>query len=684
MESRYFKRDISWLSFNYRVLLEAEDDTLPLYERINFISIYSSNLEEFYKIRVADHKAIATGAAHSDEESVQSAMQLVTEINEEVNRQLEERIRIYEQKILPALRQHHIIFYQSRNVEPFHKEFLRRFFREEIFPYLSPVPVSKDKVISFLRDNRLYLAVRLHSKGTLPGDPDHTQYFVMKLPYSKVPRFIELPKQDKNYYLMFIEDIIKANIDTIFPGYDVDSSYCIKISRDADILIDESANTSEIIEQVKTKVKKRKIGAVCRFVYDRAMPDDFLDFLVDAFRINRQELVPGDKHLNMEDLRHLPNPNNAVRPIRKPQPMKLACLDERESIFRYVEKKDLLLHYPYHSFEHFIHFLYEAVHEPTVREIMVTQYRVAENSAVINTLIAAAQNGKKVTVFVELKARFDEENNLATAEMMKAAGINILFSLPGLKVHAKVALVLRRDKQGHKLPSYAYISTGNFNERTATLYADCGLFTCNPVLVNDLHNLFRTFQGKENPVFHRLLVARFNLIPELNRLIDHEIELAKSGKQGRIILKMNALQDPAMIERLYEASQAGVKIDLIVRGICCLIPGRKYSRNIRVTRIVDTFLEHARVWYFGNGGKPKLFLGSPDWMRRNLYRRIEAVTPILDPDLKRELSDMLSIQLSDKRKACFVDDHLRNRWKSARPQKEKIRSQYTFYEYLKG
>ena len=684
MESRYFKRDISWLSFNYRVLLEAEDDTLPLYERINFISIYSSNLEEFYKIRVADHKAIATGAAHSDEESVQSAIQLVTEINEEVNRQLEERIRIYEQKILPALRQHHIIFYQSRNVEPFHKEFLRRFFREEIFPYLSPVPVSKDKVISFLRDNRLYLAVRLHSKGTLPGDPDHTQYFVMKLPYSKVPRFIELPKQDKNYYLMFIEDIIKANIDTIFPGYDVDSSYCIKISRDADILIDESANTSEIIEQVKTKVKKRKIGAVCRFVYDRAMPDDFLDFLVDAFRINRQELVPGDKHLNMEDLRHLPNPNNAVRPIRKPQPMKLACLDERESIFRYVEKKDLLLHYPYHSFEHFIHFLYEAVHEPTVREIMVTQYRVAENSAVINTLIAAAQNGKKVTVFVELKARFDEENNLATAEMMKAAGINILFSLPGLKVHAKVALVLRRDKQGHKLPSYAYISTGNFNEKTATLYADCGLFTCNPVLVNDLHNLFRTFQGKENPVFHRLLVARFNLIPELNRLIDHEIELAKSGKQGRIILKMNALQDPAMIARLYEASPAGVKIDLIVRGICCLIPGRKYSRNIRVTRIVDTFLEHARVWYFGNGGKPKLFLGSPDWMRRNLYRRIEAVTPILDPDLKRELSDMLSIQLSDKRKACFVDDHLRNRWKSARPQKEKIRSQYTFYEYLKG
>lgn len=505
----------------------------------------------------------------------------------------------------------------------------------------------------------------------------------MKLPYSKVPRFIQLPKVGDDYYLMFIEDIIKANLDVIFPGYEVDRSYCIKISRDADILIDDSANTSEIIEQVKKKVKKRKIGAVCRFVYDRAMPRDFLEFLMNVYHIDRSELVPGDKHLNMEDLRHLPNPNLIVPPMQKFQPMKLTCLDEHESIFRYVAKKDLLLYYPYHSFDHFIHFLYEAVHDPYAREIMVTQYRVAENSAVINTLIAAAQNGKKVTVFVELKARFDEENNLATAEMMKAAGINIIFSIPGLKVHAKVALVLRRDAKGHKMTSYAYISTGNFNEKTATLYADIGLFTCNSVIVNDLHNLFRTLQGKENPVFKHLLVARFNLIPELNRLIDHEIALTQKGKRGRIILKMNALQDSAMIDRLYEASQAGVEIDLIVRGICCLIPGEPFSRNIRVTRIVDTFLEHARVWYFGNDGNPKLFIGSPDWMKRNLYRRIEAVTPILDPDLKQELTEMLSIQLADKRKACFVDAQLQNRWKSSRPQLEKVRAQYTFYEYLK-
>lgn len=679
---QYFKRDISWLSFNYRVLLEADDDRLPLYERINFISIYSSNLEEFYKIRVADHKAVASGVTDGTEESLQSAKDLLEEINREVNRQLEDRIHIYEKKIIPALRKNHVVFYQSRNVEPFHQQFVKDFFREEIFPYLQPVPVSKDKVISFLRDNRLYLAVRLFLKGTNKEDADHLQYFVMKLPYSKVPRFIELPKHGREYYLMFIEDIIKANIDVIFPGYEVDCSYCIKISRDADIMIDDTINSVDLVEQVKKKIKKRKIGAVCRFVYDRAMPDDFLNFLVDAFRIRHEELVPGDKNLNLEDLRHLPNPNHSIPRIERPIPMKLNRLNDKESIFSYVEKKDLLLYYPYHSFDHFIHFLYEAVHNPETREIMVTQYRVAENSAVINTLIAAAQNGKKVTVFVELKARFDEENNLATAEMMKAAGINIIYSIPGLKVHAKVALIRRRSFTGEKIHSYAYISTGNFNEKTATLYADCGLFTSNPVIVHDLTNLFRTLRGKENPRFTRLLVARFNLIPELNRLIDKEIELAEKGRGGRIILKMNALQDPIMIDRLYEASQKGVKIDLIVRGICCLIPGQEYSCNIRVTRIVDSFLEHARIWYFGNAGHPKVYMGSPDWMRRNLYRRIEAVVPILDNELREEIVDMLHIQLSDNQKACFVDDKLNNIFKfktNAAP----VRAQYTFYNYLK-
>ncbi len=679
---KYFKRDISWLSFNYRVLLEAADSKLPLYERINFISIYSSNLEEFYKIRVADHKAIASGRTLSDDdESIQSARELLEAINNEVNRQLEIRVDIYENKIIPALRRNHIIFYQSSDVEPFHKEFVRDFFREEIFPFLQPVPVSKQHIVSFLRDNRLYLAVRLYPKDTVLGDTTCAHYFVIKLPYSKVPRFIELPKHGDNYYIMFIEDIIKANISQIFPGYSVDCSYCIKISRDADILIEDSTSTADLVEQLKKKVKKRKIGAVCRFVYDRAMPSDFLDFIVDAFHIQRDELVPGDKHLNLEDLRLLPNPNKSLKGVEKPKPMHLNCLDDKSSIFNYVERKDLILHYPYQSFDHFIHFLYEAVHDSKTREIMVTQYRVAENSAVINTLISAAQNKKKVTVFVELKARFDEENNLATAEMMKAAGIKIIYSLPGLKVHAKVALVRRRDNDGNSC-DIAYIGTGNFNEKTAALYSDCGIFTCNHRITHDLHTLFQTLQGKESPKFSTLLVARFNLIPELNKLIDHEIDLAQRGKRGRIILKMNALQDQAMINRLYEASMSGVKIDLIVRGICCIIPGMPYSENIRITRIVDTFLEHARIWFFWNNGKPKVFCGSPDWMRRNLYRRIEAVTPVLDDDIKQELTDMLEIQLRDNCKACWVDKNLNNVFKH-KSKAEPIRAQYAFYNYLK-
>ena len=682
----YFKRDLSWLSFNYRVLMEADDDKLPLYERINFISIYSSNLEEFYKVRVADHKAIATGVLQSDEETVESAIQLVQKINEEVNCQLDYRVRIYENKILPALERSHIIFYQSKEeVKPFHQDFVRNYFREEVFPFIQPVLCDKQKVKSFLQDNRLYLAVRMFDKCKEVGDPGRTRYYVMKLPRKKVARFVELPKQGDNHYLMFLEDVVKSNLDRIFPGYEVDCSYCIKISRDADILIADTASTAEIVEQVKKKVKKRKIGAVCRFVYERSIPQDFLDYLVDVFEINPKELVPGDKHLNMDDLCRLPNPNKLMKVPQKPKPMMLNCLDEKESIFNYVKRKDLLLFYPYHSFEHFIHFLYEAVHDPETREIMLTQYRVAEESAVINTLISAARNGKKVTVFVELKARFDEENNLATAEMMRNAGIKIIYSLPKLKVHAKVALIRRKGIDGSRACDFGYIGTGNFNEKTAKLYADCGLFTHDSKITKDLYSLFRTLQGKrKDPEFKSLLVTQFNLVPEVHRMIDREIALAQSGKKGRIVLKMNGLHDSVMIDKLYEASLAGVKVDLIVRGICCLIPDMPYSKNLHVIRIVDSFLEHARVWYFHNDGHPDMYIGSPDWMRRNLYRRIEAVAPVKDPDLKADLIKMLDIQLHDNRKACYLNKEMHNKWIRKQKGETEIRSQYAFYEYLKN
>lgn len=675
---KYFDRDISWLSFNYRVLLEADDDELPLYERIHFISIYSSNLEEFYKVRVAAHRAVASGGK-SEDMTREEAHALIQRIACIVNAQLEERIRIYERKILPALRRNRIVFYQSRQeVGTFHREFIRRFFMEEVFPYLQPVKVEKGKVRMFLRDNRLYLAVRVRE-----AESGKEEYFIIKMPYSKVPRFVELPKQGDTCYLMFLEDIIKDNLQEVFVGYEVDCSYCCKISRDADVFVDD-VPPENMVEQLKEKVKKRKIGAIARFVYDRKMPAGFLYFLMDAFAIGEEELIPGDKHLNLEDLARLPNPNPELKPAEKPVPMRLPGLEEPHFMYRRIARKDLLLYYPYHSFDHFIHFLYEAVHDPMCREIMITQYRVAEHSEVINTLIAAARNGKRVTVFVELKARFDEENNLATAELMRKAGIHIIFSIPGLKVHAKVALVLRCNKKGQQIRSYAYISTGNFNEETAKIYADIALYTCNKAIVEDMHCLFRVLrQEVEVPHFHRLLIARFNLLPELKRLIHREIEWARKGKKGRIILKMNALQDISMIDELYRASEAGVEIDLIVRGICCLVPGEEFSRNIRITRIVDSFLEHARVWYFGNDGNPQVYLGSPDWMRRNLYRRIEAVTPVLDKGLKQELIDMLQLQLRANWKACRVDNCLNNLFKR-NPDEPKRRAQYDFYRYLEG
>ena len=680
MESnyRYFNRDISWLSFDYRVLLEAEDPTVSLYDRINFIAIYSSNLEEYYKVRIAEHKAVARGG-YSEDLSQEEAGELIVRIADEVNKQLEDRIRIFQDSVLPEMKRNHIIFYQSRQeVEEEHYEFITNYFHEEIFPYLQPVPVSRTRVKVFLRADRLYLCTRLRRK-----DNGVTEYYIMKLPYSKVPRFVELPPKNGNYYLMYMEDIIKMNIGLMFPGYEVDSSFCCKISRDADIMVDDEAVSTEImVEQLKKKVKKRKIGAVCRFVYERQMPMDFLQYLVDAFELNPDELMPGDKHLNLEDLAKLPNPNPFLVKVTRPYPMILNCLNKKRSIMTYVGKRDLLLHYPYHSFEHFIHFLYEAVHDKSVEEIMITQYRVAQHSEVINTLIAAAQNGKRVTVFVELKARFDEENNLATAELMQRAGIHIIYGIKGLKVHAKVALVLRRHKDGKAKKSFAYISTGNFNEKTATVYADTALFTSNTEIVNDLYQLFLVLcKEVTEPEFHHLLVPRFNLLPRLHELLEFEKKEVSEGRKGRIILKMNALQDTAMIDELYRASEAGVQIDLIIRGICCLIPNQPYSQNIRITRIVDGFLDHARVWYFYHGGEELVYLGSPDWMRRNLYRRIEAVTPVWDRTLKKEMMEMLRIQLADNQKAGWVDEHLCNVRKKQEGVKP-VRAQKDFYQYL--
>ncbi len=682
----YFKRDISWLSFNYRVLLEAKDERLPIYERIKFLSIYSSNLEEFYKIRVSGYHSSLLENIKRDE-SIEEAMRTIVQINSEVTAQEKEYYAIFNQMILPELKKNNIVLYQSDQVEPFHRAYVEKYFNEEVFPYLQPMIILKDDIHSFIQDGRIYQVISLlQKKKKKEAEGLKYTYAIMKIPFTKIPRFIELPSYGGNYYIMFIDDVIKANMQSVFPGYEIVDCFSIKISRDADFSL-EDEDQKDIAEKILRKVRKRKIGAVTRFQYDKDMPDYFLRYLCETYEIEEEELLPSGRYLNLSDLSNLPNPVGDSLKQKLPQPLRVPELESNTSILRVLRKQDVLLHFPYQSFDYLLRFLMQAAFDPKVIEIKVTQYRVAENSAVINSLISAAKNGKKVTVFVELKARFDEENNYLSSELMQQAGVKIIYSLPGLKVHAKLAYVRKRSNDpDDPLKGYAYLGTGNFNEKTARIYSDKGLLTSNKEIIKDIDEVFRVLEGKPyTHNFRHLLVTQFNLLPAIHQLIDREVESVKNGGLGHIILKMNSLEDKGMINALYRASEAGVKIDLIIRGICCLVPNQPFSKNITVTRIVDAYLEHARVWYFFHEGEEKVYLTSADWMERNLHRRIEVAFPVYSEKPKRQIVDILKIQLEDNQSAVWVDEHLNNVFKRDTTSSDEapVRAQQAIYDYLK-
>ena len=681
---KFFKRDISWLSFNYRVLMEAKDSSLPIYERIKFLSIYASNLEEFYKVRVSGYHSSILKSIKKDR-PMEEALETLLEINEEVSNQEKEYYNIFNNMILPELQKENIILYQSDNIDPLHEHFIENFFNEEVFPFLQPMIIQKGQIHSFIQDNRIYLAISLSkkkSKKRSESKQDIT-YALMKIPQNQIPRFIELPKIQDKHYIIFIDDIIRANLNSVFPGYNIIDCYSIKISRDADFSIDDE-NQQDIAKRILNKVRKRKIGAVTRFQYDRDMPEEFLKFITDTYEIEEEELLKGYRYLNLADLIKLPNPIGKRLQQTLPAPLKVPEFEQNTSLLSVLRKKDILLHFPYQSFDYLIRFLLQSAFDPKVREIKVTQYRVAENSAVINSLISAAKNGKKVTVFVELKARFDEENNYISSELMQQAGVKIIYSLPGLKVHAKLAYVRKRSNDPNEpIKGYAYLGTGNFNEKTARIYSDKGLLTSNKNIIKEIDEVFNILEGKQQKTqFNHLLVAQFNMVQEINKMIDKEIENVKEGKKGRIIIKLNSLEDKGMIESLYRASEMGVEIDLIIRGICCLIPNQEYSKNIKITRIVDSYLEHSRIWYFYNNGEENIYLTSADWMSRNLHRRIEVAFPILDDSIKKEIIDILKIQLSDNTSAVWVDENLNNIFKTN--NEPSVRAQRETYEYLKS
>lgn len=678
---KFINRDISWLSFNYRVLQESLDTTLPLYERIKFMAIYSSNLDEFFRVRVGAIRSLLNIPGEAEK-----AQQLLDEIYVIVDQQQHHFGEIFRGQIIPALEANHIRLIRDGVYSREQQLYIRQFFEDELMYQLQPLLLVKNKVAPFLQNGMIYLIVCMVSKSKKNEKPKkkRMKYAMVRIPSDVLPRFVELPKHGEDYCITFLDEVIKMNLDKVFRGYDIKSSYSVKLSRDADLHIEDEF-AGNLTEKIKKSLSKRKTGAPARFLYDEDMPPGVTDFIKSAFNLRKNEMIPGGKYHNFFDFLNFPNPQSPNLESFSPPPMRIPQFDSYSSVFEAIKTRDWILHFPYQSYDYVLRFLNEAAVDPKVTEIKATQYRVANDSAIVNAFITAARNGKNVTVFVEVKARFDEDLNLRTAQQMAAAGIKIIYSLPGLKVHAKAILVSRKSGNRKGVRQYAFMSTGNFNEKTARFYCDHGYFTAKDVLCNELTGMFRFLESqKKDFQFKKLLVAQFNMVKEIDRMINREITNARKGKHAHILLKVNNLEDETMITKLYKASMAGVKVDIIVRSICCLVPDKSYSKNIRVIRIVDTFLEHARIILFHNSGRQELYLSSADWMKRNLYHRIELGFPITEPELKEELIHILQLQLQDNTKARLLDSRLVNQPIPVSGRNKPVRAQTETYEYLRN
>ena len=683
---QYINRDISWLSFNHRVLQEAQDPEVPLLERIKFLAIYSSNLNEFYRVRVANLRNLSRTGKKTRKELDFDPEKVYTEVRTMIAQQQTEFSRIFEREIIPELRKNNIYLLRRLALNEAQQAFVVSYFKDKLLPFVQPVLLVQQKIRPFLNNSALYLAVSLTEKQDTALAKDkktkHYTYGITKIPSDYVTRFVTLPPEDGRNYIIMLDDVVRHCLPLIYPGYDIHNSFSIKLTRDAELTIDDEFS-GNLIDKIANSLAKRGIGPAARFAYDREMPERMLDYVSNCLGIEREDCVPVGRYLSNYDffqfpdfgLTHLQDP--AVTPL----PHKL--LDASEDIFEAIAANDQLLHFPYQPYSYVVRFFEEAAADPNVVSIRITQYRVAEKSAIMEALIRAARSGKEVLVFVEIKARFDEETNLRWAQKLQDAGAKVLFSHPGIKVHAKMAIVTRTEND--VLRHYCYLSTGNFNEKTARTYVDFGFMTANTEIAADVQELFSHLNTRRhlNRPFQSLLVGQFNLHARLLQYIDTEIAHAEAGKEARIILKLNSIEDKAFIARLYKASQAGVKIDLIVRGLCCLKAGvAGLSENIAVISIVDRYLEHHRVYWFANDGNAAIYLSSADWMTRNLNYRIETAFPIHDPHLRQVITQLLYIQLHDDTKARLQTPDLQNQYKPKNPSAS-VRTQTTTYNYLK-
>ncbi len=690
LTNQYINRELSWLQFNARVLQEAADDTVPLLERLRFIGIFSNNLDEFFKVRYATIKRI--DLAGKDGKNVlkgTTASDLLDKITKIVIKQQSQSLKTID-TIKEKLEHHNIFIIDENQVTEDQDAFIRNYFITKVSPALVTYILNDLDQFPHLKDSVAYLAVKLVLKERIPVADRISKilnktakekiYALIEIP-KNTDRFVVLPEKDGKQYIIILDDLIRYCMHINFSIFDYisASAHMIKITRDAQLDFDNDLSKS-FIQKISSSVKSRRDGEPVRFVYDKNIGKDTLEFLMEKMDVdNTDSIIPGGRYHNRRDYMNFPDLKNTDLVYQPIQPLTISGLSLQGSLLDKIAKKDFLQYTPYHTFSYTVKFLRESAIDPKVKSIKITIYRLANISHIASSLINAAKNGKKVTVQIELQARFDEAANIRYAEQMQREGINLIFGVTGLKVHCK-ACVIEREEKG-KLKRYGFISTGNFNESTAKIYTDYTLFTTNESILKETNRVFKFFEinYKVNRYKH-LLVSPHYTRTSLIKLIDKEIINSKEGKSAGIKLKLNSLSDYDMIDKLYAASRAGVKIDLIIRGICCLIPGIPgMSENIRAISVIDKFLEHPRLFIFENGGDPKIYISSADWMTRNLDRRVEISCPIYDEDIKLELMDTFDICWNDNVKARKLSEDQDNMY--IRNNETKVRSQIATYDY---
>jgi polyphosphate kinase len=670
----YINREISWLQFNARVLQEASDEKVPLIERLRFLGIFSNNLDEFFKVRYATVKRIVeAGKGGKNELGGIRAKELLDIITQIVIKQQTESLEILD-IIHKRLEDEDIYVIDESQIIDSQKEFIKRYFIRKVSPALVTIILNDLVVLPNLKDSAAYLAVRMLMKN------DEKQFALIEIPKS-INRFVELPKQGDKSFIIMIDDLLRYCLSDIFNIFEYKSisAHMIKITRDGELDF-ESDLSKSFIEKVSDSVKHRKIGEPVRFVYDKTINKETLDFLMTKMGINNTDsIIPGGRYHNRRDYMSFPSLGRADLLYEKIEALPIKGLSLEASIFKAIEKKDYLLHAPYQTFSYVVKFLREAALDPDVKTIRITIYRLAQISHIASSLINAAINGKSVTVSIELRARFDEQANIDYAQQMEDEGINLIFGVQGLKVHSKMCVIER--EEGKKLKRYGFISTGNFNESTAKIYTDYTLFTSDQRILKDVTKIFSFFETNYKIFTYKHLITSPHYTKKaIFKLIDAEIEHVKQGKEGFIRLKMNSISSYTMVDKLYEASNAGVKIQMIVRGICCLIPGIKgMSENIEVISVIDKFLEHSRVYIFGNNSDSKVYISSADWMTRNIDNRVEVSCPIYDKAIKQEIIDTYNICWSDNVKARLLNASQENEYR--KNNNEPVRSQFATYNY---